>query len=259
MDREEKLTSPEPAATLWRRVCPVLEVLERYWPNTADMFTLGGGTVLAARWGHRRSQDIDIVAKRGTGVLRVLETDLARDFAELCDRAGAREISYLPFPSTLTVTFSEGDWDLSELDILLPGREAVAEVDGTRVRTLSNTQILGAKIVHRGFEGLPRDIFDLAVAVTLDAGAFEQAVGLCLPAEVALLAAETRAMANAYRVKAPDVIDLADTRWETTCRQAPEIVADALAAHGERFGRPRKEALPRVTPSRKDAGTDGPR
>ena len=238
MDREEKLTLPEPAASLWRRVCPVLDVVETYWPNATNLFTLGGGTVLAARWGHRRSQDIDIVAKRGSGVLRSLQTDRAKDFAALCERAGGHELSYLPFTSTLTVTFSEGDWDLSELDVLLPGQEAVAQVDGRRVWTLSNAQILGAKIVHRGFDALPRDIFDLAVAATLDFAAFTEAVDLCLPAEVALLAAETRATANAYRAKAPDVIDLADTRWEATRRQAPEIVADALAAHGERLGRP---------------------
>ena len=231
MDPRETLTLPEPAATLWRRVHPVLDALEGLWPDTADLFTLGGGTVLAARWGHRLSQDIDIVARRGSGAVRALETDHAAEFATLCESAGALEVSYLPFTSTLTVAFPEGDWDLSELDVLLPGHELVAEVDGTQARVLSNAQILGAKLVHRGFEGLARDIFDLAVAARLDPAAFEQAVGICLPAEVELLAAETRAMADTYRSHAADAIALADARWETTCREAPEIVADALSRH----------------------------
>ena len=45
MDPRETLTLPEPAATLWRRVHPVLDALEGLWPDTADLFTLGGGTV----------------------------------------------------------------------------------------------------------------------------------------------------------------------------------------------------------------------
>ena len=55
----ERLTLPEPARTLWPD-CHAL--LERFFadPDSNDGgYVVGGGTILAARLGHRTSFDID--------------------------------------------------------------------------------------------------------------------------------------------------------------------------------------------------------
>lgn len=117
----ERITLPEPAASLWLRVRPILANLAGRSPDTRPLFSIGGGTILAGRWGHGGSRDIDVLARRGRGLRRDLETVRAGHFAALCERAGASQIEFLPFTATPTVSFPEGDWDLSELDPPLPG------------------------------------------------------------------------------------------------------------------------------------------
>ena len=231
----EKLTLPAPASFIWPRVWPILDDLAKRWPDVQRLFSVGGGTILASRWGHRRSQDIDVLAKQGSGLRRALETDYSNDFVALCERAGASEIAFVPLTATLTVSFPEGDWDLSELDPLLPGCECLAEVNGVEIQTLSNSQILAGKLVHRGFQGLARDVFDLAVAVSLDQGAFEQAAGLLTPADTELLIQEIRGTSGAYLNDAPGSVNLTNPQWSGLVLQAPEAVAKAL----ERLLRPR--------------------
>ena len=61
----ERPRLPEPAGTLWTRIRePLKRALgSRVAPTELK---LGGGTVLAARWKHRRSHDIDIVVPEKT-------------------------------------------------------------------------------------------------------------------------------------------------------------------------------------------------
>ena len=84
----ERLTLPEPARTLWP---PCHALLERFFadPDTIDGgYVIGGGSILAARLGHRTSFDIDpIITSRldlleyfdgaaSHGALRKAMTDL---------------------------------------------------------------------------------------------------------------------------------------------------------------------------------------
>ena len=154
-----------------------MDELAARWPELPNLFSFGGGTMLAARWKHRESTDIDILAARGSGLRSTLEGNQANWFAAACEAAGGLEIEYLPATATITVSFPEGQWDLSELDPPLPGMEALAEVDGTPIQALSNSQILAGKLLHRAFEAVPRDLFDLAVAATLDRPALDQGRG----------------------------------------------------------------------------------
>lgn len=77
-------------------------------------------------------------------------------------------------------------------------------------------------------EQLARDVFDLAVALSLDQAAFQQAASLCLPADADLLIDEIRGTAGTYRRTAPISIKLADPQWAELVDRAPEEVADAL-------------------------------
>ena len=63
----ERLQLPEPAGALWTRVRePLKRALESL--GAPMELKLGGGTVLAARWKHRSSHDIDIVVPEKTNL-----------------------------------------------------------------------------------------------------------------------------------------------------------------------------------------------
>ena len=57
----EKLTLPAGPREIWQ-ACrrPVEEMIEGHSPRQTYM-AIGGGTILAARWNHRRSTDIDVL------------------------------------------------------------------------------------------------------------------------------------------------------------------------------------------------------
>ena len=59
--KAEDLTLPEPARTLLSRTRGILDTYVT--PRTPDRsgWTIGGGTILAARWRHRESRDIDLL------------------------------------------------------------------------------------------------------------------------------------------------------------------------------------------------------
>ena len=58
---EETLELPEPARSLFRKTRSALETHVSPYAADGDGYKLGGGTILAARWKHRRSNDIDVL------------------------------------------------------------------------------------------------------------------------------------------------------------------------------------------------------
>lgn len=62
------LQLPHPAAELFETVYPALHDFVRPVTPGNIVGRLGGGTALAAQWGHRRSTDIDITVPEGTGL-----------------------------------------------------------------------------------------------------------------------------------------------------------------------------------------------
>ena len=64
--RTERVVLPEPGRTLLRRTYPILVRRFADEPGRAG-FILGGGTMLAARWGHRASKDLDIKVNNAEG------------------------------------------------------------------------------------------------------------------------------------------------------------------------------------------------
>lgn len=146
----------------------------------ARALRMGGGTILQARWGHRRSFDADLfcepgayartVAKSGPEMERAIKT-IAQDVEDggsfvdqiacFC-RIGGIEITILPTAALIGATTG-------------------MVVPNTIIETESTADILAGKLVHRMcgagvFE--PRDLFDLAAAAQHDADALRQALGL---------------------------------------------------------------------------------
>ena len=166
----EVLTVTTSARGLWELVHhPIGQALAELDGGPHE-FRLGGGTVLAARWRHRDSFDIDLVVER-TVPLRELANP-SNSF-DLTMRALGGTPEY--FRRQCTVTFPSGQVDLLQVDPVPPGAEHLAVVDGTPTLVLDTAQILHGKL-ERADKIVVRDVFDLIKAAELDPHALAAAV-----------------------------------------------------------------------------------
>lgn len=221
----EKLDLPAPANALFRNVYGVLHDLIRPVSPGGTLGRLGGGTTLAARWGHRRSTDIDLTVPVGTGLGRY---DPMRD-SRLVDRMSAMGATHVELRlRSFTFTFPNGKLDLVEMDPQLPVGHAEAEVDGVSIEVYSNAQILCGKLEGRGNMLPERDIFDLAVASELDPTALTAAVNHLDDDFRREVVHGLRAQVDQYPSTAATVLDPSDARWQPLLTNAPALAARAI-------------------------------
>ena len=116
----EKLTLPEPAASLWKRTRHTVHGLGERRPEQRIEPHLGGGTTLAARWGHRRSTDIDVTLP-GDKNLSDLTHDDEHNLARRIGGKAARQDE-----SEIKVICSDGALHVARLKPHAAGAEAVA-------------------------------------------------------------------------------------------------------------------------------------
>ncbi len=64
-DQSRELTLTEPASSLWRAIRGPLAALRQRYEEKPERWQMGGGSVLAAQWKHRRSTDIDLITSAG--------------------------------------------------------------------------------------------------------------------------------------------------------------------------------------------------
>ena len=182
----ERLQLPEPAGTLWTRIRePLKRALGSRGAPTE--LKLGGGTVLAARWAHRRSHDIDIVVPEAT--------NLWTQGAALDDAMtalGADKYGYSPKHKQYRAAFTEGSTrqtlEIWPNDPEPRGAERTAEIDGANEIALATAQILKGKL-ERGEDALARDVIDVITAERLDPASIEVAVNAITPPYARLISA----------------------------------------------------------------------
>ncbi|MYD87496.1 MAG: hypothetical protein F4Y14_15745 [Acidobacteria bacterium] len=182
----ERLQLPEPAGTLWTRVRePLKRALESL--GAPMELKLGGGTVLAARWKHRSSHDIDIVVPE--------KTNLWTYGAALDDAMtalGADKYGYSPKHKQYRAAFTEGSTrqtlDIWPNDPEPRGAERAAEIDRVNEVVLATAQILKGKL-ERGEDALARDVIDVITAERLDPAGLEVAVNAVTPPYARLVGA----------------------------------------------------------------------
>ncbi len=123
---------------------------------------IGGGTILAQRWAHRESTDIDLTVPAGS---RVLELDKRFDGTLETDMyaLGARDV--LMGETLHRIVFDEGTVDIAELDSCPASGHRRAVIDDYEVAVKSTAQILRGKLERALKQESPaRDLFDVAVA-----------------------------------------------------------------------------------------------
>ena len=180
----EHVALPEPGASLLRQTWPTLQE----WLRRASgepTFVIGGGTMLAARWGHRASKDLDIRVQETNGsglvVQMAFDAELERRFDRAMKRAGARQRTRLSTRQTIYVFGDPSDEgtprvDLSEIPATLDTNPVWTQMGPMSFWAAPNAEILAAKWKARRGALLTRDVYDIATAGLLDGRALQRAL-----------------------------------------------------------------------------------
>lgn len=169
---------PEPVRELWLNTRDVLhEQIERYIDDFQG-WKMHGGTVLAARWGHRDSTDIDLKVDEKAG-LALLNPRRNPGFDAAMRTLGAVRAPNHG-PRKITIHFPNGRIDLGQGRLPVPYGHVNETIDGKETTVFSNTQILAGKILGRSMRSPTRDVFDIAVAKRLDRASLEAATNMII-------------------------------------------------------------------------------
>lgn len=132
-------------------------------------FRFGGGTVLMLRFDHRLSRDIDLFFDdaQALGFLSPRLNPIAETVAR----------RYQEQANSVKLMLSDGDVDfiVAGTLILTSQRESM-DFEGRQVVLDSTAEILAKKLLYRGATFKPRDVFDMAAALSLDAASARHAI-----------------------------------------------------------------------------------
>ena len=227
MSATNTLELPEPARRLWLRTRDAVRAsLDEI--GSAE-YQMGGGTVLAARWGHRLSHDVDL-SLPDTVHLHRLENPVESRFEHRMRELGGRP-EYFRSLRMYQVRFGDQGLDLWAHAVEPPGGQGRFAIEGREETVLSNVQILWGKIA-RAERNLSRDVYDLVQAAEHDPSSLEIALN-AHPRGVAEWAA------HSWEEGSAEVSADAATRL----RGIPTAERERLDTLGPRGGRTIKAAL----------------
>ena len=183
----EELILPEPGRTLFQRTAKLLirgcGLGETDARSPRAVF--GGGTVLAARWQHRASKDIDIQFpyQEAEGVLsRLRRAPVMEETWNRWLREGGltplQWITAYKARSQLTgqQELADPELELAEFAAPLANDTYVAKVEGLNIWVAGTAGILAGKWEGRRDEPPLRDLYDIAVAGEQDGLALQRAL-----------------------------------------------------------------------------------
>ena len=159
----ERLKLVEPAASLWRMAGPTIEEALEALQDGPHEWRFGGGTILATRWGHRLSFDIDLTVTENAD-LRELTPDYKAGFERAIRQLGG-EPKFAP--GRYRIDFETGSIEICRLDPTPGTGEKRFTIEDREETVLSTTQILCGKL-ERAPRSPVRDVFDFIVARQAD-------------------------------------------------------------------------------------------
>ena len=161
--------------TLLRRALAIIDAAP---PGVVpDDWTLGGGTMLFRRYGHRRSRDIDIFLSSPQS-LPALSPRLNDEAARRTDR----DANYVEQSHYLKLAFPDGDIDFIVAPHLMQPFAEPADIAGRRIWVETPAEILAKKVLYRADDFTARDVFDFAFLIgTGDAEALLAELGSYRP------------------------------------------------------------------------------
>ena len=212
----ETLTLPEPAASLWASKRHIVHAIPPELFHKAIQPHIGGGTILAARWRHRLSTDIDVLLPSRNSLIDLLQENDRNIVKKLDGTAEAAS------GGRITIAFEHGRLDLSTFPPDPPCAQREAAVDGQPEQVLSTTQILRGKL-KRVDQLLVRDVFDILTAADDEPAALATAASM-VPKQRAT------AIDSAWREAAGDLADRFHDEIHASTRPNGDTLGPAAAA-----------------------------
>ena len=161
MNAEDDLQLPGDARRLWLATRHIVKEALAGLEQGAAEYRIGGGTILAARWGHRESCDIDITVDEKTP-LRELQKDSGHRFEPAMEALGGRP-EFNAELNLLTVVFARSRIDLWARNPMPAAGHETIRVEGEPEVVLSTAQILRGKL-ERADLNVVRDVYDVIKA-----------------------------------------------------------------------------------------------
>ena len=222
----ERLRLPGPANRLWREYKDILNETLNGICQDKEPWILGGGTVLAARWFHRQSNDVDIFMPRSVP-FRQLRESVDPRFARAMKARGAQSI--IEGTSSIKIWMNDATRiEISHLDSLPAQTPHWMDVDGYKVCVASNAQIMTGKIKGRSHHSPIKDIFDAAVASVVDPEALAIAINSLDENGRRTLSAKLAQGERHYRNMAPQEIKAPSEEFKWALSNGPEKYIRAL-------------------------------
>ena len=168
---------PEPARALYNASRDTIHGLLEKRANDGWGVKIGDGTVLALRWKHRNSEDLDLAIAATPTKAWWNEIHEAMTRAGSDEPIGAEDgIEGNAVPKVVAYPFRTGKIDISTNPLRLPHGHSKETVGRDEVTLLSNSQILAGNYWGRGTTAPRRDLYDYAVAAEVDRDALAVAV-----------------------------------------------------------------------------------
>ena len=223
--QREVLNLPEPAKTLLDATFHELDrTLADVVPD-GERWRLGGGTLLAARWRHRKSTDVDIFLPENSG-LGALDPRWNPAFAKAMSELGAERFDVQD--RSFKLSFPSGRIEITQLDPRPDIAPALATVDGRDLAVYGNHHVLTGKLFGRGKRLPVRDVFDIAVARHEDLAALRVAVNYLDTNLRAEVVQSIRANAAVYAEEALDAIIDPAPQWHYLIHECAERAVDSI-------------------------------
>lgn len=174
MTTDHGLTLSSPARELWLRTRAIVDDGLRQIQGGSARYAIGGGTILAARWRHRASFDIDIIVGPDTALHKAADPNQS-NFNRRMMEAGGKP-AYSPELGKYKIAFAGG----SEIDLwatapIFGTADRRERVEGRAQSVLSSAQILRGKL-ERAEMNVVRDVADVIAAAQNDPESLEAAM-----------------------------------------------------------------------------------
>lgn len=177
-------------------------------------WSLGGGTTLFLRYGHRESRDIDIFLHDAQLLPRLSP--------RLNEAAAAVAGDYVEASTFVKLSRPEGEIDFILAPTLADRPHEWVEIDGRRIRLDSAVEVVLKKAFYRAVDLRARDVFDLAVVLGREPEAMARNAGVVV-GKRDLLLRRLDILTPIYEAKADREIAVLPG-WEEACRAAPGVV-----------------------------------
>lgn len=223
----ERLKLVEPAASLWRMAGPTIREALRGLQDGPHEWRFGGGTILATRWGHRLSFDIDLTVT-GSADLRELAPECDEGFDSAMRRLGGEPRHG---PGRVKIDFETGSIEICRLDPTPAAGERRCVIEAREETVLGTTQILCGKL-ERAPRSPVRDVFDFVAAKQADPRALAAAANSLYEGHARAVAAHWERNDRRFEDEATNDLRGVSARFECDFRtlgtQAGEALLGAL-------------------------------